>query len=78
MSANPYSQQIVVKLGAPAMDPATARIRDIVKTLLAIVLVCCAMPFLSLTSGEVSHTVSLWQIANRLGRLDLVKALPGR
>ena len=67
---------ITVKAGAPPMDAATARVRDLGKTLLAIVLVCCAMPFLTMSSSELTHTVSLWQLANGLWRLELVKALP--
>ncbi len=70
------TEKIIVKLGAPPMDAATARIRDISKTLLAIMLVCCAMPFLTMGYGDLSETLSLWQIATRLWRLDMVKALP--
>lgn len=75
MSKSPV-MPVTIKAGAPPMDAATARIRDICKTLLAITLVCVAMPFLTIGRGDISHTLSLWQIATRLWRLDLIKMLP--
>ncbi len=76
MQQDPMRSEITVKPGAPPMEPAAARIRDICKTFYAILLVCIAMPFLTMGYGEFSHTVSLWQIATRLWRLDMVKELP--